>query len=167
MYMQGSDDQEALELRLLPKSPVKPALDRTDSSPEAQEALQLEPQTPVKAATRADPGSPVEDPDRAASGSSAGHFSRAPPSGPGPGLTSPGSPSDDRMEIQDGRWCSPRRCSCCWATIKAKGTGDLSLHCMLYICCRSEYCHRLQQALSLRPDLMCSTQAVEFVTLLR
>ena len=164
--MQVSDDQAALGLGPLHTAPVAPPLDRTDSSPQAQEALKLEPQTPVKAATRADLGSLVEDPDRAASGSSAGHFSRAPPSGLGPGLTSPGSPSENRMEIQDGRWCSPKHCSCCWATGKAKGTGDLSPHCMLHICCRSEDCHRLQQALSLRPDLMCSTTAIESAPLL-
>ena len=164
--MQVLDDQAALGLGALHTAPVAPPLDRTDSSPQAQEALKLEPQTPVKAATRADPGSPVEDPDMAASGTSAGHFSRAPPSGLGPGLTSPGSPSEDRREIQDGRWCSPKRCSCCWATGKAKGTGDLSPHCRLHICCGSEYCHRLQQALSHR-DPMCSTHAIEPVTLLR
>ena len=161
--MQGLDDQAALATRLLHRAPAVPPLGRVNTGrvntgAPASLADKLEPDTPSQAATRAVSGNPVEDPVRAASGSPARGVSRAPPS-------SPGSPSVDEREIQDGQWCNPKRCSCCWATGKAKGTGDPSTHCMLHICCNYECSDRLQQALAHSTDLMCSIHALESVRL--
>ena len=121
--MQGSDDR-ALALRLQRKTSVHPPLGRVNFGTPALQAHKLEPQTPSKAARRVAPGSPVQEPDRAAPGSHASGVSRAPPSSPGAKLTSPGSPSENGSEIQDGRLCDPKRCSCCWASSKANGTGS-------------------------------------------
>ena len=129
--MQVSEDQAALATRLLHTAPAVPPLGRVNTGAPALLADKLEPDTPSQAATRAVSGSPVEDPDRAEASSSVRGVTRAPPS-------SPGSPCVDESEIQDGRWCNPKRCSCCWASSKAKGTGDPSPHCMHQICCRTE-----------------------------
>ena len=121
--MQGLEDQAVLATRLLHRAPAVPPLGSVNTGAPALLADKLEPDTPSQAATRAVSGSPVEDPVRAASGSPARGVPRAPPS-------SSGSPSVDESEIQDGRWCNPKRCSCCWASGKAKGTGDPSPHCI-------------------------------------
>ena len=131
--MQGLEDQAALATRLLHRAPAVPPLGRVNTGAPASLTDKLGPVTPVRAATRAVPGSPVQEPDRAAPGIPARDFSRAPPSGPGPRLTSPGSPSVSETDIQDGQWCNPKRCSCCWATSKAKGTGDPSPHCISFV----------------------------------
>ena len=72
--MQVSDDKAARCLRLLHTAPVVPSTGRANTSAPALLADKLEPDTPVRAATRAVSGSPVEGPDRAASGSPAGDF---------------------------------------------------------------------------------------------
>ncbi|DBA75781.1 TPA: hypothetical protein ACH3X1_010192 [Trebouxia sp. C0004] len=108
---------------LLPNSLVKAIKGRASPTSPTKKASRLEPQTPAKVATRAMSRSPSKGPHTPVSREAVAIFSRASTHSPGVRASSPTGYSQDVDEIQDGRWCEPRRCSCCWASTKASGTG--------------------------------------------
>ncbi|KAL0023404.1 hypothetical protein WJX79_005927 [Trebouxia sp. C0005] len=107
-WLLRNSSDKAIKGRASPTSPTKMA-------------SRLERKPPAKLTTRAMPRSPSTGPHTPASREAATVFSRALPHSPGVRASSPTVPSKD--EIQDGRWCEPRRCSCCWASSKASGLG--------------------------------------------
>ncbi len=108
----------------VPNGPVKAIKGRVSPTSPTKKANRLEPQTPAKLATRAMPRSPSNSPYSSASREAAAVFSRASPYSPRVRASSPTTSSKSVEEIQDGRWCEPRRCSCCWASTKASGSGS-------------------------------------------
>lgn len=112
-WLLRNSSDKAIKGRASPTSPTKMA-------------SRLERKPPAKLTTRAMPRSPSTGPHTPASREAATVFSRALPHSPGVRASSPTVPSKD--EIQDGRWCEPRRCSCCWASSKASGLGSPLQH---------------------------------------
>ena len=109
---------------LVPNSRVSATKDGEGSSSPTKKASRLEPQIPAKLPSRAMPRSPSQGPHTPALHEAVAVFSRASPHSPGVRASSPTASCKDLSEIQDGRWCAPRRCSCCWASTKASGSGS-------------------------------------------
>ncbi|DBA75775.1 TPA: hypothetical protein ACH3X1_010187 [Trebouxia sp. C0004] len=108
---------------LLPNGPVKAIKARaTSPTSPTKKASRLEPQPHAKLATRTMPCSPSRSPRLPASCDAAAVYSRASLLSSGVRASSPTALSKHESEIQDGRWCEPRRCSCCWASTKASGS---------------------------------------------
>lgn len=113
---------------LVPKSSVKAIKGRANPTSPTKKASMMDPQNLAKVATRAMPRSPSKGPDTPVLHEAAAVFSTASPHSPGVRTGSPAASSKDVDEIQDGRWCAPRRCSCCWASAKASGSGSPPEH---------------------------------------
>ncbi len=113
---------------LVPNSPVKATKGRATPSSPTEKASRLEPQNPARLPTRAVPRSPSKGPHTPEAREAATVFNRASPHSPGVRASSPTTSSRDVNEIQDGRVCEPRRCSCCWASTKASGSGSPPQH---------------------------------------
>jgi len=113
---------------LMCNSPVNITKGRADSSSPTKKASRLEPKPPAKLTTRAVPGSPAKGPHTLAQCEAATVFSRASPHSPAVRVSSLAASSKDVDELQDGKWCEPRRCSCCWASTKASGSGSPLQH---------------------------------------
>ena len=113
---------------LVPNSLVSASKGRAASSSPTKKASKLEPQPPAKVVTRAMPRSPSKGPHTPALHEAATIFSRASAHSPAVRVSSPTAPSKGMDELQDGKWCEPRRCSCCWASTKASGSGSPLQH---------------------------------------
>ena len=88
-------------------NPLKTLRARAAPRRPAHTAVKMEPDTPFKITTRAVPRSPCS------------------------GANSPADSQESDGNIQDGRHCEPRRCSCCWTTTKRNSTGTLSFYIVL------------------------------------
>lgn len=140
---------------------VKPPNGRADSS---TPAMQVEPQTHAKAGTRAVHSNPVQVPNKAAPGSPASGYGKAPDSSLGSRLTSldlSRLSSRGALELLvRSRMAGGMTTKAAHATGQApqpKAQVILHPHCMHHIICRAECCHKWQQTLTLQSDLMCST----------
>ncbi len=113
---------------LVPNSPVKAIMGRGTPSSPTKKASRQEPQNPAKVATRAMPRSPSKSPYPSALYEPATVFNRQSPHCPAVRASSPTAFSKHLSGIQDGRMFGPRRCSCCWASTKASGSGSPLQH---------------------------------------
>ncbi len=100
---------------LMRNSPVKATKGRSGPTSPTKKARMLERQNPAKVVTRAVPRSPSKGPHTPALHEAATVFSRASAHSPGVRTSGPTVSPKGMDEVQDGKWCEPRRFSCCWA----------------------------------------------------